>query len=65
VNSQSPPPIDLDRLTDDQREGLACIRCGRRTGGDGPMRPITTPGNPQSTMVFEHRDGCTEPGGVS
>jgi hypothetical protein len=45
--------VDLDTLTDDQREGLACINCGR---SGGPMRPILTPGNPQSTMVFFHAD---------
>lgn len=46
--------VDLETLTDDQREGLACINCGR---SGGPVRPIPTPGNPRSTMVFEHVDG--------
>jgi hypothetical protein len=45
------PDIDLAALTDDQREGLACINCASR---GGPMRPILTPDNPQSTMVFVH-----------
>lgn len=45
--------VDLNARTDDQREGLACINCGR---SGGPMRPILTPDNPQSTMVFFHSD---------
>ena len=45
--------VDLTALTDDQREGLACINCGR---SGGPMRPILTPGNPQSTIVSVHVD---------
>jgi hypothetical protein len=45
------PEVDLAALNDDQREGLACINCG---SPGGPMRPIPTPDNPQSTMVFSH-----------
>ena len=38
--------IDLDALTADQRDGLACINCGR---SGGAMHPVLTPDNPQST----------------
>jgi hypothetical protein len=47
------PEVDLSVLNDDQRSGVTCINCG--TPG-GPMRPIVTPSNRQSTMVFVHSD---------
>jgi hypothetical protein len=59
--SGHPEPIDLDALTDEQREGLVCIHCGQRGGPDRPMRPIPTPHNRQSTMVFAHIDDCVRP----
>jgi hypothetical protein len=47
------PEVDLSVLNDDQRSGVTCITCG--TPG-GPMRPIVTPRNRDSTMVFVHTD---------
>jgi len=47
--------VDLDALTDDRHEGLACINCGR---SGGLMRPIPTLDNPQ----FDH--GVRADGGV-
>ena len=47
------PEVDLSVLNDDQRSGVTCINCG--TPG-GQMRPIVTPRNRQSTMVFVHAD---------
>ena len=46
------PKVDLSVLNEDQRSGITCINCG--TPG-GPMRPILTPQNRQSTMFF-HAD---------
>lgn len=47
------PAVDLSVLNEDQRSGVTCINCGTR---GGPMRPIVTPSNRQSTMVFVHAD---------
>jgi hypothetical protein len=47
------PEVDLSLLNDDQRSGVTCITCG--TPG-GPMRPIVTPRNRDSTMVFVHTE---------
>jgi hypothetical protein len=45
--------VDLSVLNEDQRGGVTCINCG--TPG-GRMRPIVTPSDRQSTMVFVHAD---------
>lgn len=47
------PEVDLSVLNEDQRSGVTCINCG--TPG-GSMRPIVTPSNRASTMVFVHTD---------
>jgi hypothetical protein len=47
------PEVDLSVLNKDQRSGVTCINCGTPRG---PMRPIVTPSNRESTMVFVHTD---------
>jgi hypothetical protein len=47
------PEVNLSALNPDQPSGVTCINCGTR---GGPMRPIVTPRNRASTMVFVHTD---------
>lgn len=47
------PEVDVAALTDDQRDGLACVNCGR---SGGRVRPIDLSHELQATRLVAHAD---------